>query len=205
VKGRHKRVSIFLDGKFAFSLDAGLVAREGLQVEQELSVEEVESLLRANDFHRCLDTALNYLSLRPRSEVELRDRLHRRGFSSEIIEIIVCRLKEQGMVDDSAFAQFWKENRESFSPRSRWLTGAELRQKGISSDIIEEVVGTIDEADSAYRAGLSKARSLSRADYEVFRRRLGSYLKRRGFSYSVTENTVKKIWQEYIGGGIERE
>jgi regulatory protein len=109
------------------------------------------------------------------------------------------------MVNDSAFAQFWKDNRESFSPRSRWLTGAELRQKGVSSDIIEEVVGTIDETDSAYRAGLSKVRSLSRADYESFRHRLSSYLKRRGFSYSVTEHTVKKIWQEYMSGGIERE
>jgi regulatory protein len=204
-KGRHRRVRIFLDGKFAFSLDAGLVAKEGLQVEQELSSEEVKSLLKANDFYCCLNAAIHYLSLRPRSEAELRDRLRRRGFTGDTLETVVSRLKEQGMVDDNVFAQFWKDNRESFSPRSRWLTGAELRQKGVSSDIIEEVVGTIDEADSAYRAGLSKVRSLSRADYESFRRRLSSYLRRRGFSYGVTEYTVKKIWQEYISGGIERE
>ncbi len=53
------------------------------------------------------------------------------------------------MVDDMAFAQFWKDNRESFSPRSQWLTKLELRRKGVASDIIDQIVDTIDDEDSA--------------------------------------------------------
>jgi regulatory protein len=102
-------------------------------------------------------------------------------------------------VDDTAFAEFWKENRDSFSPRSRWLTGQELRRKGIPEDIIVKVVGAIDDEDNAYRAAIKKARNLPRSDFQVFRRKLGDHLKRRGFGYGVINSTVNRLWQEPDG------
>jgi len=195
-KGRGKRVNVFLDGKFAFSLEAEVVVREGLQVEQELSAGQIEALARSDHFHRCFNAAAHYLSYRPRSESELRERLHRRGFDDDNLEAVIAKLKEQGLVDDVAFAQFWKDNRESFNPRSQWLTKLELRRKGVANDIIDQVVDTVNDDNSAYRAALSKARSLSLFDYQGFRRRLGEYLKRRGFGYEVINHTIEQLWQE---------
>jgi SOS response regulatory protein OraA/RecX len=34
------------------------------------------------------------------------------------------------------------------------------------------------------------------ADYQSFRRRLGEYLRRRGFNYEVINHTVERVWQE---------
>jgi len=195
-KGQGKRVNVFLDGKFAFSLEAEVAVRERLQVEQELSASQIETLARSDHFHRCFNAAAHYLSYRPRSESELRERLHRRGFDDSI-EAVIAKLKEQGLVDDVAFTQFWKDNRESFSPRSRWLTKLELRRKGVADDIIDQVVDTVDDNNNAYRAALSKARSLPLSDYQDFRRRLGEYLKRRGFGYGVIKHTVEQLWQEW--------
>ena len=195
-RGRGKRVNVFLDGKFAFSLEAEVAVREGLQVDQELSASQTEALARSDHFHRCLNAAVYYLSYRPRSESEIRERLQRRGFNGDSIEAVIAKLKEQGLVDDMAFAQFWKDNRQSFSPRSRWLTRLELRQKGVADDIIDQVVDAVDDADSAYRAALSKARSLPLSDYQSFRRRLSDYLKRRGFGYEVINQTIGRMWQE---------
>ncbi|MCK4368323.1 MAG: RecX family transcriptional regulator [Dehalococcoidales bacterium] len=193
---RGKRVNVFLDGKFAFSLEAEVAVREGLGVGQELSEGDIEALAGADLFQRCLNAALHYLGYRPRSEAELRQRLHRRGFDGDNVETAIARLKEQGLVDDLAFAQFWKDNRQSFSPRSQWLTRSELRQKGVAKDIIDQVVADVDDEDSAYRAAMSRARSLPTADYQSFRRRLGEYLKRRGFGYGVISHTVQQVWQE---------
>ncbi len=195
-KGRGKRVNVFLDNKFAFSLEAEVAVREGLQVEQELFASQIEALARSDHFHRCFNAAAHYLSYRPRSEFELIERLHRRGFDDDSIEMVIAKLKEQGLVDDVAFAQFWKDNRESFSPRSQWLTKLELRRKGITNDIIDQVVDIVNDDNSAYRAALSKARSLSLSDYTSFRRRLGEYLKRRGFGYAVINHTIEQLWQE---------
>jgi regulatory protein len=204
-KGRSQRVSIYLDGEFAFSLDPEVVAREGLQTEQSLSAERVEVLVESDQHQRCLSAATRYLSYRPRSESELRDRLRRRGFDAETMEPVISRLKEQGLVDDAAFARYWAENRESFSPRSRWLTRVELRQKGITDDIIAKAVNVIDDEASAYKAALSKAHSLRQLDYEDFRRRLGEYLKRRGFSYGVLSHAVEQVWQDQKGGDSKPE
>ena len=191
-----KRVNVFLDGKFALSLEAEVAAREGLQVDQELSHSQIEALTRSDRFHRCLNAALHYLSYRPRSESEMRERLQRRGFDSDSVEAVLTKLKEQELVDDVAFAQFWKDNRQSFSPRSQWLIKLELSRKGVATDIIDEVVNKIHDNESAYRAALGKARSLPLSDRDAFRRRLGSYLKRRGFDYQAISHTVERLWQE---------
>ena len=194
-RGR-QRVNVFLDGKFAFSLEAEVAVKEGLQSGQELSSSQIEALTRSDHFHRCLNAAIHYLSYRPRSESEIRERLQRRGFDGDSIEAVIAKLKEQGLVNDVAFAQFWKDNRESFSPRSQWLTKLELRRKGVATNIIDQVVDEVDDADNAYRAALGKTRSLPLSDYQDFRRRLGDYLKRRGFGYGVINHTVERIWQE---------
>ena len=193
-KGRKKRVNVFLDNRFAFSLEAEVVIREGLQVGQELSANQIKALVKSDHFHSCLNAATHFLGYRPRSEFEVRERLQRRGFDDNAVEVVIAKLKEQGLVDDVAFAQFWKENRDSFSPRSQWLTKLELRQKGVTDDIIDQVIETIDDDDNAYRAALSKARSLPRSDYQGFRRRLGEYLKRRGFGYGVINHTIERLW-----------
>lgn len=198
-KGRGKRVRLFLDGKYAFSIEAEVVAREGLQVGQALSNGQIEELVGRDSFQRYLNAALHYLSYRPRSESELREKLDQRGCSGDIKEAIVTRLKEQGLVDDMAFAQFWKNSRQSASPRSQWLTSLELKRKGVASDIITEVVNNIDDNDNAYRVGLSKARNIRQCPYPDFRRRLGGYLKRRGFSYGVINNIIQQLWQEQAG------
>jgi len=195
-RGRRKRVNIFLDGKFAFSLEAEAAIKEDLKVGQELSANQIEALTRSDQFHRGLNAAARYLSYRPRSEFELRERLHQRGFDGDSTKAVIAKLKEQGLVDDLAFAQFWKDNRESFSPRSQWLTRLELRQKGVADSTIDQVIDAVDDDESAYRAALSKARSLPLSDYRSFRRRLGEYLKRRGFGYGVINHTVERIWQE---------
>ncbi|UCB43502.1 MAG: RecX family transcriptional regulator [Dehalococcoidales bacterium] len=191
-----KRANVFLDSQFTFTLETEAVVKQGLQVGQELSASQIKALTREGYFYRGLNAATRFLSYRPRSESELRKRLNQRGFESDIIEMVIARLKEQGFVDDVAFAQFWKENRDTFSPRSRWLTGLELRRQGVAADIINTVVGDIDDNDSAYRAASSRVRRLPLSDYQAFRRHLGDYLKRRGFSYGVIADTVRRLWQE---------
>jgi len=195
-KRRDKQVNMYLDGKFTVSLDTEVAVKEGLEIGQELSDDDLKYLMGNIGLTRCLNAAYRFLSYRPRSEVEMKDRLHRRGFEDSKIEIVINKLKEQNLLDDTAFAQFWKENRQMFRPRSQRLTRMELRKKGVADEIIDEVTEKLDDMESAYQAALSKAQLLPKQEYEVFRRRLGDYLKRRGFGYAVINQTVKRIWQE---------
>jgi regulatory protein len=193
---RGKRVNVYLNEKFAFSLEADVAVKEGVRTEQALSENEIEALKKADLLQRCLNAAFHFLSYRPRSEAELRQRLNKRGFDGDNVAAVLDRLKAQGLVDDLAFAEFWKDNRQSFRPRSQWLTRLELRQKGVNEEIIDRVAAEVDDEDCAYRAAVAKARRLSTADYENFRRRLGDYLQRRGFGYGIIKPTVERVWRE---------
>jgi regulatory protein len=195
-KTREKRVNVFLDGKPAISLLAEVALKEGLAVGQELTESQLESLAGLDRYQRCHNAATRFLGYRPRSEAEIRQRLQRRAFDSDSIERTISRLKEQGLIDDIAFARFWKDNRLEFSPRSKRLTALELKRKGLNPEAIEQATDSIDDRESAYRAALKRVRRLSMPDYQTFRRRLAEYLGRRGFSYSVIDETSRKIWEE---------
>ena len=197
--GRNARVqrsNVFLDGKFAFSLDNEVIVKESLKVGLLLSPDEIKLLTGADRFQRCLNAAFQFLSYRPRSEAETRQRLLRRGYAEDEIDKTVAQLRRLDLINDTAFAEFWKENRNSFRPRSQRMLKMELRRKGVETEVIDGVVEGMDEADSAYRAALDKARVLPVSDYQVFRQRLGGYLQRRGFGYGVINNIIKKVWQE---------
>jgi regulatory protein len=195
-RGRDKKVNIFLDGKPALNLLAETALKEKLQVGQELSESRIETLAGLDRAQRCLNAAFRYLAYRPRSEAEIRQRLLRRGFDSATADGALAKLRERGLIDDAAFARFWKDNRESFSPRSRRLTGLELRRKGLPADVIEAVVREIDETDGAYRAASVRAGRLPLSDYQLFRRRLAAYLGRRGYDYDIIKETVDRLWKE---------
>ena len=145
-----------------------------------------------------LDAAYRYLSYRPRSEFEMRVWLGRKGYGSRTIETTLSTLKRKGLLDDLAFARFWRESRESSSPRSRAALRRELRQKGIDPEVVAEALDGVDEEAAAYRAAQKKATRLAAVDHDDFRTRLSAVLRRRGFSYEVTEHTVNRLWQESV-------
>ena len=69
-----------------------------------------------------------------------------------MIDEIIERLKRGGLVNDSSFAELWVENRSEFRPRGERMLRVELRQKGISDEVISEVVSDLDETGLALKA-----------------------------------------------------
>ncbi len=197
-----RRVNVFLDGSFAFSLAEELAAR--LVPGSFLSEEEIADYVRQDDLHRVYDAALVLLSYRPRSVAELRSRLRRRGFDPSLVDDVLERLQRQGLLDDAGFARFWVDNRQTHRPRGGRLLYAELRSKGIDREIIDDVLPQAEEEDdAAYRVGRRKLCSLKGLDWREFRRRLGDYLVRRGFGYETADATARRLWNEEHGAAAE--
>ncbi len=194
---RANRFSLYIDDHFAMGLNAFVAA--GVRVGQELSRADLENLLRAEQLEEARDKALSFLAVRPRSEQEIRRQLAKKKYPEEIINQVLARLGDVKLVDDRDFAKFWVENREGFKPRSKRALQYELRQKGVPSDEITRAVKKVDERDSAYRAAQSKALRYKDLDAQAFREKLSGFLARRGFDYSVTRETVTRLWQEVKG------
>jgi regulatory protein len=196
INDRKKQVNIFIDGSFSFSISEEIAATSGLKVSQHLSAAQIEKLKKADLYHNCFGAALNYLSYRPRSEAEVKQRLHRRGFNDDLVDKVIVGLKNRRLVDDVAFAEYWRDNRLSFRPRSRRLLKLELRRKGVAAEIANDVVEGLDDESAAYEVGLKKARFLSGLEYREFYHYLSNHLRQRGFDYETIRSVVARLWQE---------
>jgi regulatory protein len=191
--GKARKVRVYLDGHYAFTLEPEVAI--GLKLDQELDPSDVTNLTVKNERMRCLAAAYRYLANRPHSARELYQKLQRR-FGDDAIKFTFADLKDHNLLNDADFARYWCEAREAFHPHSRRFTGLELRHKGIAPEAIEAATSTLDDADSAYRAAARKAQLLKSADYDTFLRKIGEYLRRRGYNYEVIRQTVKTLWQE---------
>jgi regulatory protein len=193
-KKRKNRVNVYLDDEYSFSLQA--IVAMSLRVGQELGGEDIAALKHRDAVERAHGRSLHYLSFRPRSVSEVEEYLAGKGAEPEVVGEVTARLERVGLLDDEAFARYWVQNRESFRPRGPWLLRTELRRKGIADDIITEALAELDPEDSAYRAAEARARRLAHLDRRDFFRRVGDYLKRRGFSYSIVRSVVDRLWNE---------
>jgi regulatory protein len=184
------RVNIYLDGRFAFGLAA--IEAAGLRVGQALSDEDIARLQRKDDVERAYERTLNFLSYRPRSTAEVRRNLHEKDVADEAIETVIERLTRAGLLNDREFARYWIENRFEFNPRGARALRHELREKGVADSVIAEVLAEFDDEAAARKIAESGARRLAHLEPADFRRRLGAYLARRGFSYAVIGPLVEE-------------
>jgi regulatory protein len=188
------RVSIFIADEYAFSLTKFTAA--WLKIGQELTEQEIADLKSRDENEVLLQKAINFISYRPRSEQETRYRLRKYGCDQEQEENIIARLRSTHLLDDNNFAEIWVENRSDFRPRSKYALRIELYKKGISNEIIDDVLEKIDDLDLATRAAKQQARKYQMLEWKDFKKKLNAFLSRRGFSYSVIQGLAKNIWDE---------
>src|SRR5439155_17496217 len=141
-----EKVHLFIDGKHALSVALDVAAAERLTVGQQCPPERIERLHQAEELNRVYESAIRFLSYRPRSAREVEMRLRKKGYSAEMIATVLERLRQRGYVDDLEFARFWVGNRMAFSPRGPRLLRSELRQKGVPQEVVYEVLEVRAEA-----------------------------------------------------------
>ncbi|KAB2904598.1 MAG: RecX family transcriptional regulator [Anaerolineae bacterium] len=193
-KRDRERVNVYIDGQFAFGLDA--LEASALKTGQTLTPQEIAALKAKDAAATAYKQALGFLSYRIRSSSELRDYLRRKRYDDTLIEEVIGRLTELNYLNDLEFARTWVRNREEFHPRGASALRYELRQKGISSEIIDEALAEFDPFESAYHAAQKKARSLRGKSREALRQQIGGNLMRRGYDYTTVNSVLERLIDE---------
>ncbi|MBM3130411.1 MAG: regulatory protein RecX [Chloroflexi bacterium] len=189
-----QRFNLYVDDQFAFGVSALIAAR--LRVGQTLSNDELAKIAREENFETAREKALRFLEPRPRSASEVRQHLIKKKIAAEVIDQVIARLTDAGLLDDTAFAKYWVENREQFKPRAARALRFELKRKGLGNAEIAEAVGEIDESESAYRAARARAPRWHSLERREFSDKLTAFLVRRGFGYSVAKDAAQRAWDD---------
>jgi regulatory protein len=192
-KRNQERVNVYLDDQFAFGLAIDIAAR--LKVGQTLTPEQIAELQQQDLSEKARQSAIRFITYRPRSATEVERNLRKKGFVEPVVSEVIERLQRVGLIDDLAFARYWLEQRETFKPRSQMALRLELQQKGVSRNVIEEVLAELDETAAAQQAAAKQARRWTGLPEREFRLKLGQFLQRRGFNYEIIRQVTNEMWQ----------
>ena len=192
IKGQQRnpeRVNIFLDGVFAFAMTREDALLQGVRIGRELSIDEVAGFRARDTVSKAVEAALRLLTVRPRTEKELRDRLRQKGYEPSAIDDAIERIEGWGYLDDAAFARLWVANRTEHRPRGKRMLTQELRQKGVDRETIAETIdeAEIDEVAAAIVVAEKSARKMSSLDPIV---------ARRGFDYGTIKTALDRVLGE---------
>jgi len=151
--------------------------------------------LAAVQFPDGYEAALSSLDASAKSAMELSRSLRRRGYVQPVVEAVVARLEENGLIDDAGYARRMAEL-QSARPVGVYAFRRRLRAKGISDEDAEEALGAFDD-EQQQAAALAAARKLYRK-YEVLpereaRSKLSQALARRGFGWDAIESAIDQL------------
>lgn len=139
--------------------------------------------------------AARYLGPRPRSVLELRRHLTKRRYDEKEIALAIERLREQGYVDDRAFAEYWLDQRARFRPKGAVALKSELRAKGIDASLVDEVLGEgeRDEPKIARAALASRLARWQALDPRDRKTKAQAFLRQRGFSFDTIDEVLGSL------------
>ena len=153
-----------------------------------------------SEFEKGKQIAYRFLSYRPRSKKEVERKLKEKKISGENIVSIISLLEKNNYLNDREFTLNWIRYRMENRPLGRRSLEYELREKGVDSEIIKDSLdevytGEFDEYEVAVRLAEKKIASLRKVKTEdnIVKRRLFSYLHRKGFSYDTIERVIENI------------
>jgi regulatory protein len=171
-------------------------------MESDGRAENAASGLTEEDQRRAIDAALNFLSYRQRTGLEVRRKLISRGFAEETIETAMKRLSAVGLVDDEAFVSAYVRDRIAHRPMGIRRMTRELYAKGVARDVALPVIEHVfeeeetDERTLAERVVAKKRDALAKRgdDLAMGRRRLRDQLLRRGFDIRVVRDVIDDVF-----------
>ncbi len=148
-------------------------------------------------FDKYFNSSLKFLSYRSRSEKEVRDNLIKKKAPQDLIEKIVERLKEHKFLDDKEFAIRFVEQRILSKPKAARVLKMELRQKGVSADIIENIeMG--DELEHAKKLLDKKVERYKSLDRDEIYKKMGSFLAGRGFDWETIKKAIDESFSKVV-------
>ena len=196
-----KTIAVYIDEEVACFLTPETVLKHGLHTGLQITKVQLRKLQSENELIKWRDKALNFISFRPRSRKEVVQYLNKRHVDENLLEVLIGQLTEKKFIDDVAFAQWFVEQRDQFRPKGKKVLELELKSKGISTEIIKEVLKDKDEENELVQA-LSliekKRKAWSRYQNPRLALKIQSFLLRRGYAYDVTKVVLKRFSEDTL-------
>lgn len=190
---KQNRVSVFIDGKFAFGLDKSDCTFMGLKIGTELTQERYDYIIDNAVYAKAYQKADRYMGFKMRTEKEVRNKLIEEGYSDEITERVIASMLKYKYIDDMSYAIMYAKDCRKLKKWGPERIKAELYKKGVKPEYIENALSESDTEDTEeiIDALLEKRIKNTPIDLKEKQKHI-NFLLRRGFKYDDIKSVIEK-------------
>lgn len=166
-----------------------------LLLKKDIEASEYEFLIKENQFWACYYSAVKYIKVRSRSISEVKNKLIKENYLFDDIDRCIQKLLEQGYLNDEVYANSFFHEQLITTSRGPRKIGDELRKKGISEEIIQQVISLYDEGiqyDKLSKIISKMIRSNRNKSNSLLQKKIYTDLLREGFSKSVIDQIIQE-------------
>jgi regulatory protein len=192
---QQSRYSVFVEGKYSFSLSEQALLDSKLVSGQELAPEQIIEYKKLSDDDKLYNRVLRWLALRSRSVWETEFYLKRKDADEQQIEQIIEKLTRLGLLDDRKFAEAFVHDRRLLRSNSSRKIRLELQKKRVPRDIIDQVLAE-DETDTGAMLKDVIVRKRQQSKYRDDELKLMQYLARQGWGYGDIKQALFELSED---------
>ncbi len=199
---KHKnRMSVFLDEKFAFGIDAFSLYALKLKENDEIDETRLCEIKNTVLFESAKTYAANLVSARSYTERGMRQKLIDHTGDEATANKVIAFLKEYKLIDDADFARRFASDCLNLKKYGRRKIKYKLLEKGISAEIAENAIEELNCAD-AEAENLEKLmiKKLG-GNFELKNvMKAKRYFAARGYSFDDIDHVLRKLKAESEDG-----
>jgi regulatory protein len=186
---------IYTEGGERFWITRSQLAEYGeILPGQEIDTDQLRQWLLPRQYPMALNDAVALLAQRAQASGEIAQKLRRRLYMEDTIEMVLYKLEKERLLDDEAFARDWAASRAR-SQIGRSRIRQELRMKGISEEMAELALAELDEEEGDEAAVALAAKLLRRhggeADERKAMQKVLAAMARRGYGYEDSRRAIE--------------
>lgn len=185
--GRQNKIHISIDGEYLLTVDENFWFDSGYASGDEIGNEELTAFQKAAGSRLAFNSAMYSLDLRDHSVREMRNKLNRR-FEPEAVDSAIEKLVELGLLNDERYAENFARGLFEHKKYGKNRIKSELFRRGIDSEIINNVISDIfeaEETDNVKRiVDIINKKYYNKMNDENSRRKVFAALMRLGYGYS---------------------
>lgn len=191
---KHKnRVSIFIDGKFAFGMDKSDCSFMGLKIGTKLTQERYDYIVDSTVYVKAYQKADKFIGFKMRTEKEVRDKLKEENYNEDIIERVIASMLKYKYINDAAYAKMYAADCKKIKKWGPQRIKSELYKRGINENTVNKALSELDieDTDKIIEELLEKRIKDTPIDIKEKQKHF-NYLLRRGFNSEDIKRVIKK-------------
>ena len=184
----------FTEGEPAF-INSEIISQFNLRAGLELPESAWEQVLYANAFRKARERALYLLDYRDYSYIELYKKLES-NYDEDICYEVLDSLAKVGIIDDRRYAENLAEKLVSVKKFGYFRAVQEMRLKGISKDLADEVLSAYEDTVRDRLIELLKTKYARKLEDENGISKVKNALVRQGYSYNQINEALDELFDE---------